>query len=331
MRSGSRRLLPALALGVLAACQPAKDAEPRGIPYPTPQVSKEGKLIAQIGDVPFTTEELEKRIQAQSPFTRVQLADEANKKKFVDSELRLEVLAQEGWRRGLAEDPRMLERLKQLIVTEVMNAEMKKLEDQLEVTDVELIAAYKARFDEFNKPAKIRVAQIVRYVEDDKERAAAKRLLEKVKADVLKAERANDPRAFSRFAKEQSQDEATKSGGGDLNFLTKEQLTQRYGEGVANFLFDEVKVGDMGIADAENAVVLFKKTGRRRGVERTMEMVKPQLRGQVIADKRTRLFEEFVARLMKEQGITVDYSALDDIEVDTGGAQRGVAPAQPGQ
>lgn len=325
-----RRLLTGVSLfaGLTAACgQSAQTPASSGNSYPKPSVSGEGKVVAKIGDVEITTAELEMRLRQQSPFTRVQLQDPANKKKFVDNELRMEVLAQEAWRRKLQENPAVIQRLKHMLVTEVMNAELKKLEDKLQVTDVDLNKAYQARLAEFNKPEKVRVSQIVRFVDNDAQRVVAKKLLNGIKKKVLAAERKNDPRAFSRFAKEQSQDEATKNGGGDLNFVTRPELAERYGEGVAKFMFDDVKVGDMGVADAPNGVVLFKKTGRRRGVVRTAEMVKPQLRGQVLAEKRTTLFEEYVQGLMKAQGITVNYDLLEEIKIDTGGAPTGKPPA----
>lgn len=329
MLAGSRLAL-ALPPLLLVACNQGDESTPKGIPYPPPKVVTEGKIVAQIGDVPITTEELERRIRDESPFTRVQLAEDAQKKQFVDRVLRFELLAQEGWRRKLHEDPKILEQFKQVVVKSMMEAELKKIEDQLEVTDADLIAAYKERFDEFNKPATVRVAQIVRYVDSDAERKKARGFLADIEQKVLAAERKNDPRAFSRFAKEHSQDDTSKAGGGDLNFLTREELAARYGEGVAKFMFDDVAVGDMGIADAENAVVLFKKTGRRRGVERSYEQVRSQLRGQALAKKRGQLFEDWVQALMKERGVTVDYSLLDEIEVDTGGAQTG-RPNAPGQ
>ncbi len=312
----------------LACGQAAQAPAPKGDSYPKPIVSGEGKVVAKIGDVEITTAELEMRLRQQSPFTRVQLQDSENKKKFVDNELRMEVLAQEAWRRKLHENPAVIQKLKHMLVTQVMNAELKKLEDKLNVSEVDLNKAYQARHSEFNKPEKVRLSQIVRFVDNDAERAAAKKLLKGIKKKVLAAERKNDPRAFSRFAKQQSQDEATKNGGGDLNFVTRPELVERYGEGVAKFMFDEVKVGDMGVADAPNGVVLFKKTGRRRGIVRTAEMVKPQLRGQVLAEKRTKLFDEYVTGLMKAQGITVNYDLLDEIKVDAGGAPTG-KPAAP--
>ncbi|MCB9651462.1 MAG: peptidyl-prolyl cis-trans isomerase [Deltaproteobacteria bacterium] len=325
-----RRAWAPLATLLLMACSQGAGTStpaPKGIPYPKPPVATEGKVVAKIGDVAFTTTELEHRIAAQSPFTRVQLQEQAEKKRFVDNELRMELLAQEGWRRGIPEDPQLLAQFRRLVVQKLINDELKKLESKLEVTDADLAAAYEAKNAEFNKPEKVRVAQIVTYVDAPAARAAAKKALEKVQKDVLAAERKNDVRAFSRMAQEHSQDEATKMGGGDLNFLTRAELAERYGDDVAKFMFDDVKVGDMGIADAPNAVVLFKKTGYRRGVERSLEMVKPQLRGQVLAEKRTAMFDAVVADMMKAQGIDPDYSLLDEIKVDTGGAPTPRAPA----
>ena len=332
LRRSRLRAGPAVLL-LLAACdQGAGPKAPApGIPYPKPPVATDGKVVAQIGEVAITTSEISARIQAQSPFTRVQLQDPAEKRRFVDNELRMEVLAQEAWRRGLQDDPQMLAQFKRLVVQRLIAEELKKLESKLEVTDADLQAAYQKKNDEFNKPEKVRVAQIVRYVSDPAARAAADKRLRKVQQDVLAAERKNDVRAFSRMAQEHSEDEATKMGGGDLNFLTRAELAERYGDQVAKFMFDDVKVGDMGVADAPNAVVLFKKTGYRRGVERSLEMVKPQLRGQVLAEKRTELFDAVVADLMKARGITPNYDVLDEVQVDTGGAPSGAAPPKAPQ
>lgn len=319
----------ALLLAAAACTKAPKEDAPQGIPYPLPRVSSEGEVIAKIGAVPITTAEIETRIRKESPFTRGQLTTPANKARFVDGALRMELLAQEAWRRKMHEDPKFLERYKQILVTELMNQEMAKLSDKLEVTEAELLEAYKARDAEFNKPAKIRVAQIVRYVDTPGARAKAKRQLKKIEAEVLAAERKNDPRAFSRFAKESSEDEPTKNRGGDLSFLTRDALAQRYGEGVAKFLFDDVKVGDMGIADADNAVVLFKKTGRRRGVTRTLEQVRPQLRSQLVATKRGDLFDAFVNKLMTERGVEVNRNLIDGIKVDLDGLPTGRTPPAP--
>lgn len=318
MAGHPRRISSAWAAALLfAACQRGPSEAPKtGSTYPAPQVLAGGEVIAQIGPVTLTTAEIEKRIMQQTPFARVQLRDPEQKRRFVENEIRMELLAQEAWRRGLPQDPRVQAEVKRLVVQRLMSDEMDAVGKKLEVSDVEVLEAYKAREAEFNKPDRIRVSQIVRYVEDDGQRKAAKKLLEGLKAQVIAAQKKNDHGAFAEAAREHSQDETSKGGGGDLQFLSKQELTERYGPEVAAYLFDEVQVGDMGVADAPNAVVLFKKTGLRRGQERTVEQVKPQLRGQLVSEKRGKAFDQLVEELMKSHRVDVQWSAVEAVKVE---------------
>ncbi|MEM7677702.1 MAG: hypothetical protein AAF449_17030, partial [Myxococcota bacterium] len=96
------------------------------------------------------------------------------------------------------------------------------------------------------------------------------------------------------------------------------------GDEVAKHMFDEVKVGDLAVANAPNAVVLFKKTGMRRGVNRTFEQVRSQLRGRLAQQKRTEAFNNFVEKLKKDQNIEVflDRSSA----IDLGAANKAKEP-----
>ncbi len=242
---------------------------------------------------------------------------------FVRNELRFELLAQEGWRRGMHSDPEVIAELKKTIVQRLVRQENERLATTLQAGEAELRAAWVKRKGEYNKPPKIRLSQIVRYADDDKTRAAATKALEEVRAKVLAGEKKGNPTIFSKMAAVHSEDDATKRNGGDLQFLTREELTSRYGDEVAKSLFDSLTIGDTAVAHAENAVVLFKKTGRRRGVQRTMEQVKPQLRAKLLQEQRTKAFEAFVEELEKTNGVTIDDAAVEKIEIDM------TAPSKP--
>ncbi len=286
-----------------------------------------GELVAQIGPVSITTQELEKRIAQQSPFVKVQLKDPKKLRKFIEDELRQEVLVQEGWKRGLSEDPQIKEALKKAIIQRVMREYLTSLGDSIKVTQADLLNAYKARHAEFNKPEKIRLSQIVRYVKSPKERTAARRLLESIKKKVIAGQKKNNHKAFAEAAAEQSQDAATKKGGGDLQFLTRPLLEERYGAEVAKYMFEDVKIGDLAVADAPNAVVLFKKTGRRRATTRTLEQVKPQLRSQLLGEKRTKAFSDFVESLKKKHGVVFRDNVIDQIKLPQ--ATKPTVPTRP--
>src|SRR5262245_29566390 len=166
----------AILLLLVAGCP----AEPKERPYPALKFEPGGQVIAKIGPVELTTKELEKRIRQQSPFVRVQLKDPEKMKLFVEEQIRTEVLAQEAWSRKLYDDPSVQQELRRAMIQKMMKDRLESMKGQLDTNETELMEAYKKRLDEFNKPEKIRLSQIVRYVDDDKERAEAKKLLEKV-------------------------------------------------------------------------------------------------------------------------------------------------------
>ncbi len=108
-------------------------------------------------------------------------------------------------------------------------------------------------------------------------------------------------------------------GAGDLQFLTQKQIAERYGDEVASYVFKDLKIGDLVVADAPNAVVLFKKTGRRRGVTRTIDMVRGQLRGQVLSEKRSAAFDDVVESMKKAHGVVYNEANVEKVKVDLGG------------
>ena len=306
----------------LVACTPAPKGSSEGQAYPVPDLSKDGATVAVVGPVTLTTGEFEKRIQGQSSFVRMQLQDPKRMQEYVKAEVQLEVLAQEAWRRDLMKDPQIIQQFKRILSERVIQDEMKRLSKTITVSDGDALKAYEARKSEYVKPPQIRLAQIVRYVESEDERKAADALLRKTREKVLEEEKKSNYRGFANEAKKLSQDETTKNGGGDLQFLTRDELVDRYGEEVAKHMFDEVKVGDLAVANAPNAVVLFKKTGMRRGVNRTFGQVKSQIRGQLIQNRRNAAFNEFLDKLKKDQGVQVDLDRSSEIKLTPTGVTK---------
>lgn len=313
---------------VLVACsRPEPVTTPSLGAYPAPtDLLETGDVVAEVGPVVFTTGELERRLAGQSPYVRAQLRDPESMKRWVENEVRIEALAQRAWEKGLQNEPRIQARIRALLVEELTKREMKAAAKGLEPNNAELMSAFEERRAEFEKPAKVRLSQIVRYVETASARKAARKLLEKVKSEVIAGQKRNDHRVFVQSAKKHSQDDATKLAAGDLQFLTKDELAERYGKDVANSSFDDAEVGDLFIADAPNAVVLFKKTGRRREVKRTLEEVRSQLRAQLMQQNRQAQFEAWSKEILQKAGVTVDETKLGKITVPGAPAPTPAAP-----
>ena len=292
-------------------CPP--NPEVSALPYPTPERSTEGEVVARIGDVVLTRRELEKRLAAQSPFTQKQLTDPDKLRTFIENQVRLELLAQEGWARGLTRDPEIMEGFKRVVVDRVTRDALREIAANLQITDVDLQNAYRARFAEFNRPPTVRVSQITRQATTAAERDQAYRLLDRLKRDISAQARKSDLRAFSREARKHSQEPSVQKTGGDLRFLTQEAFLEHFGPDPAKKFFGDLPVGEMLIVSKEGFVILIMKTGQRRGMTRTLEQVKPQIRARLIADKRTEAFDAFIKGLKEKHGVTMRETAIEDV------------------
>src|SRR4029077_17975835 len=128
-------ILIVLALG--AACQkPDSSGNTNNVPQPQkpagggkgpsspPQSAEELKApLAKIDDVVITLGEFQERINRQSPYIRARYTSLEQKKEFLDSLVRFEVLAKEAFRRGLDKDPEVVRTMKQVMIQKLMRDE----------------------------------------------------------------------------------------------------------------------------------------------------------------------------------------------------------------
>ena len=95
-----RRIVPlvlVLAATALVACQPQRGPK------------KSGPAVARGDGVVVTADEFSARLKEQSPIIRSRFTTLERKKEFLDGLIRFEVLAAEAERKGLAEDPDILD------------------------------------------------------------------------------------------------------------------------------------------------------------------------------------------------------------------------------
>ena len=71
----------------------------------------------------ITLGEFQERINRQSPYIRARYTSLEQKKEFLDSLVRFEVLAKEAYRRGLDKDPEVVRTMKQVMIQKLMRDE----------------------------------------------------------------------------------------------------------------------------------------------------------------------------------------------------------------
>jgi peptidyl-prolyl cis-trans isomerase C len=293
--------------------------------------TKGGVALAKVGPVSLSVEEMTDRINKQSPFVRARFSDVEKKKEFIENQIRFEALALEAFERGYHNDPEVQASLKKIVVQKLTREEFDTRVKLSDITEADMKGYFGENQDEYNKPEMVRTSHIYVPFGADKNAARAKATeAHKAAADPGRlADRAHFKDLVDKF----SADESTKRTGGDLRYLSKPELTERFGAPATDTIW---ALGDLnavsGVVEGKDGFHVFKKTGHRKAITRTFEQVQNQIRNRLYRDKRMEAFNAFVDELKGKFGTTLDESKLDQVKVKTDDAQKpgGGAPGAPG-
>jgi len=299
-----RRILVVAALAALAACG-------------SPSAKKSGPAVAKGNGITVTADEFKARLDEQSPFIRSRYSTLERKKEFLENLVRFEILAKEAERQGLAKDADVQMTLKKIMVQKLVQKSFQDADGAKDVPDADVQKYFDEHKADYFRPKKVRLSAIVLAApagsaDRAKKAKAAKEALAKVKADEKK-----NPLAFQQAVAQYSDDAATKSIGGDLQFKSEEELTKAYSKEVADAAF-ALKVGDTSnVIETPQGFLVLKATGTQEELNRTLDQVKPQIANKLYREKKTKDFDEWLKRLKDEAKVTVDDKALEAIQVST--------------
>jgi peptidyl-prolyl cis-trans isomerase C len=263
--------------------------------------------LARIDDVTITLGELQERINRQSPYIRARYTSLEQKKEFLDSLIRFEVLAKEAARRGLDRDPEVVRTMKQVMIQKLMRDELDTKITADTVSDAEMRAYYNANLADYVKPEEVRASAII-----VKSRAQAERV-----AGEARSEAGKTNKGFRDLVARYSQDEDSKLRGGDLRYL--DAATREIPAPVVKAAFALTNTGDVsGVIDAGNGTwYVLKQTGRRRAMTKSFDDAKPAIRNKLFRDKRVAAQKDFVDKLRTAARIEVDEANLAKVRIDT--------------
>ena len=289
----------------------ATEAARPGAPNLPTQSSDELRTpLAKIDDYTITLAEFQERINRQSPYIRARYTSLEQKKEFLDSLIRFEVLAKEAYRRGMDKDPEVIRTMKQVMIQKLMRDEFDTKVTADTVADAEMKAYYDANLAEYLKPEEIRVSAII-----VKNRAQADRVALEARGDAGKTNK-----GFRDLVMKYSADEDTKLRGGDLRYF--DTTTKEVPPNVVKAAFQLYNTGDVSTAiDAGNGTFyVLKQTGRRKSITKTFEDAKPQIRNKMFRDKRLQAQKDFVDGLRAKTKIEINEANLAKVRIDTSAA-----------
>ena len=279
-----------------------------GGPTAPPQSAEELQApLAKIDNVTITLGEFQERINRQSRYIRARYTSLEQKKEFLDSLVRFEVLAKEAYKRGLDKDPEVVRTMKQVMIQKLMRDEFDAKVTADSVPEADMKAYYDANLVEYVKPEEVRVSAIIL-----KNKAQADRVALEARGDAGKTNK-----GFRDLVMKYSTDEETKLRGGDLRYF--DAANKELPANVVKAAFTLIQTGDVSqTVDAGNGTFyVLKQTGRRKAMTKAFEDAKPAIRNKLFRDSRMKAQKDFVDGLKTAAKVEINEANLAKVRIDT--------------
>lgn len=173
-------------------------------------------------------------------------------------------------------------------------------------SEQDLQTAYQANQDQFQLPAMYRLSQIFLSVPDKDDQAMAQA---KKRADAWVKQMREGKADFAALAKEHSDEKISAERGGDNGFLPMSQLVPAMRATVA-----KLEPGQLSdpIVQADGVHIL-QVTDLRPASVRSLEEVKPALRGALRRQRQQEATQAYVAGMLDAETVTVDGKVLSQL------------------
>lgn len=219
------------------------------------------------------------------------------RKDFVEQILDEKFLAREAEKRGIAEQTEVKELIEQarkkIIIAKLVETEIDK---KIDLSNDEAEKFYEAHKEEFMTPMLLRASHIL--VNGEQE------------ANAIKAQ-LNAGADFEELARTKSLD-STAIRGGDLGFFQKGQLIPEFEEVAFGMKKGEISP----VFKTQFGYHIIKLTDRAEPSQRDLRSVKGSLEKQIVNDKRSKAYREFVTKLKGNAKIEINDQAIDAISIN---------------
>ena len=305
MRRNAVWIAIVVALG-LVGCQPQEEKAPAAKATPSPTAGTEpaaddagGDVLATYGGKRLTTGRVLKEVERLPAPSRAYLAAPDRKRQFVENLVLNDLLFNEGQRLGYDKDPDVDRQVNDLRRRLVVQRLVREFQKPPEITDDQAKAYYDENPNLYST-TQIRASHIL--VKDE---AAAKEILDQVKAD---------PSKFADIAKEKSTDKTSGAKGGDLGMFAQGRMVPEFER--AAFALKQGEVSDVVKTQYGYHVIMVteRKDGERRPFDQVKEQIKATLRNKAIQEQQDKRYAE----LKQNANVKIDDMVLDKLQVPQG-------------
>jgi peptidyl-prolyl cis-trans isomerase C len=217
-----------IALALTATVVVAQDApKPAAAPATTTAANADPIVIAA-GDLTIRQSEFETALKTL-PEQYQQYASGPGRKQFAEDYLRMKMLASAGTKAGLDKNPEVVQQLALMRENLVANAQLKKLEDDIKITDADLKKVYETNKGQYEQVKARHI--LIAFKGSPAAQEGKPELTEeqaKTKAEALRTQIVAGKAKFEEVAQKESDDVGSGSRGGDLGEFNRGQMVPEF-------------------------------------------------------------------------------------------------------
>ena len=284
-------------------------------------------VVAKIGDRTITLGEIEARLAREPAVVRSQFASPQKRKEYLTSLVQFELLAAEATRRGLQNDPEVLEAAKQAMIRKFLaDAAVDSVKPE-KFTDADLKTYYDANPGLYHKPEQVDVSHIL-----VKDAATAERIAKELRS-ASEGTSAKLVVAWNDYVGRLSQDPATVPYLGGLGLVSKvpppgatpadlERLARVPAEVVKAAMDREIFTIGTPVQSPMGWHVLM-VTSKVPAVDKALEDVKDSVRTRLVKRERDLLRQKLVDDLRAASKVELNDEALRLLPIEAPPAPKG--------
>jgi hypothetical protein len=273
-----------------------------------------GEEVARVGDVGITVDQIVARVNEQGTTGLRRYSDRKRLRELVEDQIRFELLVRAGLERGLAQDPDVVQAARQVLVRKLLQRDLGPSIGDGSVSEAQIERYYQQHQQDYQQPEKRRLLHI-QLAPTDAGKALGYSLLQKLKAK-------DEEGALFRLSVERhSLDAESRAHGGELPFLSREELTEELGTSFATEVFEAPQGQVMpDLVQSTRGWHVVKVVARRDAVARNLEEVKEDIRDRLLKGHRAEDFEQYLAEIRQRHPVALYEERLDHVLARISGA-----------